>query len=169
MPDQISAAIDPPYIYIRISGRATFQNAPLIKAFLDSTINASQPHVILDLQTCTYLDSTFLGTLTGIALRHKKQGLPPLHFIHTTGRNLEIITNLCLDKLFTIHSTSPFPDPTPLSLKSIEPITPLDKNQTSASMLQAHENLIQWHPPNASKFQDVVHYLRSRNTHTPNP
>lgn len=163
--DQILAAIEPPYIHIRIIGRGTFQNAPQIKAFIDSTLTSTLSTIILDLQACTYLDSTFLGTLTGIAIKLKQQHYPPLTLIHTSGRNLELIRNLCLDKLFNLPP-SPAPSPTE-QLKPLIPAPSLDKASTCTAMIEAHENLIQWHPPNANKFQDVLHYLRTRTSPPP--
>jgi anti-anti-sigma regulatory factor len=167
MTDLILVAIDNPYVHVRINGRGTFQNAPDLKSFFESLDPSSPLHIILDLQSCSYLDSTFLGTLTGIALKLKQQHHPSLTIINPSERNLELICNLCLDKLFNIVTTTSSPITANKPLEPLSHNSCLDKTTTSASMLEAHENLIQWHSPNAEKFQDVLHYLRTRQASRP--
>jgi anti-sigma B factor antagonist len=162
MTDPILVAVDDPYVHVRINGRGTFQNAPDLKTFIESLDSPNPFHIILDLQSCSYLDSTFLGTLTGMALKLKQKHHPPLTIINASGRNLELICNLCLDKLFNIVTTACPPLTADKPLEPLRHNSSLDKKTTSTAMLEAHENLIQWHPPNADKFQDVLHYLRTR-------
>ena len=48
---------------IRVTGRGTAQQSPTFQRVIDDIMQAGDSSVAVDLTTCTYLDSTFLGCL----------------------------------------------------------------------------------------------------------
>jgi anti-anti-sigma regulatory factor len=48
---------------IRVDGRGTAQQSPAFQRVIDDIMQAGDSSVAVDLTTCTYLDSTFLGCL----------------------------------------------------------------------------------------------------------
>lgn len=144
---------------VKILGKGSFQNAHLLKSFYTEVIPKGALYFYINLQECSYLDSTFLGTLAllGSTLR-KKQG--KLFVVNASPRNLELMQNLGLDRIFTITSA-------PLTALSVDDADlqkasapSLDKTASGQQMLEAHEMLIEIDSRNLAKFKDVVAYLR---------
>src|SRR5438874_2601419 len=56
---------------IRIEGRGTMKESPAASGLANRTLSGdSSAVVVIDLSACTYLDSTFLGCLTGLYGRY---------------------------------------------------------------------------------------------------
>ena len=49
------------------------------------------------------MDSTFMGTMAGVALRLKELGHGHLHVVHCGVRSRELLSGLGLDQIFSIH------------------------------------------------------------------
>jgi anti-anti-sigma factor len=141
---------------VKIVGKGSFQNAHQLKSFYLEMIPKGTTEFDVDLQDCTYLDSTFLGTLSllGSSLR-KKSG--HLNVVNANSRNLELMQNLGLDRLFTIQLQPVAIDESHLEEKK-DPS--LNKTESGQQMLEAHEMLIEVDSKNLSKFKDVVDYLK---------
>ena len=110
---------------------------------------------VVDLEECELMDSTFMGTLAGVALRLREIGQGGLRTVNVNVRNASLFENLGLDQLFTVetgHDTD-----APKSLKQAEAV---DEDNAKETVLEAHEALIEADAHNAVKFKDVVDYLR---------
>ena len=143
--------------YIQVNGRGSFQNASHLKSFYSEVIKSGAQRFVIDLKNCTYLDSTFLGTMTGLGLKIKDSPHGGLQIINASTRNLELMQNLGLDRLFHIQVTGM--DYKPEEIQELEK-TSSSKVSTGETMLEAHENLMLWDSRNIAKFKDVVDYLR---------
>lgn len=141
---------------VKVVGKGSFQNAHLLKSFYTEVIPRGISIFFVDLQECTYLDSTFLGTLAllGSSLR-KKQG--KLTVINAHARNMELMQNLGLDRIFKIEASVTEVIPTDLHAAQAPS---LSKEESGKQMLEAHEMLIAVDSRNLAKFKDVVTYLR---------
>lgn len=146
--------------FIQVCGRGSFQNAGGVKSFYQELLQQGVSRFVVDLNECTYLDSTFLGTLTGLGMRlkDKSAGKGKLHIVNVNSRNVELLRNLGLDRLFNID-VKPREFVKPPELKEVEP-EPVNKTESAEQMLEAHENLMSWDPRNVPKFKDVVTYLK---------
>ena len=111
---------------------------------------------IVDLEKCAMMDSTFMGTMAGVALRLKELGQGHLHIIHCGERSQELLSGLGLDQLFSIHyNGSAAPD-----CRSLESETKSGKKEQAETMLEAHEALCEASPENRARFKDVLDYLK---------
>ena len=110
---------------------------------------------VVDLDACELMDSTFMGTLAGVALRLREIGQGALRTVNVNARNSSLLENLGLDHLFAVE-TGRAAD-APATLRQAEPAAEEDTKET---VLEAHEALIQADAHNAVKFKDVVDYLR---------
>ncbi|WP_343124806.1 STAS domain-containing protein [Verrucomicrobium sp. GAS474] len=146
-------------VYIQVIGRGSFQNASHVKHFSEEVLKNGAKEIVIDLKECTYLDSTFLGTLAGIGikLRAATAEASTLQLLNATARNTELIQNLGLDRLFRFETSAPVPAP-----ETTEKLdgTAAGKVETGETMLEAHETLMQWDARNVAKFKDVVAYLK---------
>src|SRR5207244_11418706 len=58
---------------------------------------------VIDLANCAMMDSTFMGTMAGVALRLKELGRGHLHIVHCGNRSRDLLSGLGLDQIFSIH------------------------------------------------------------------
>jgi anti-sigma B factor antagonist len=118
---------------------------------------------VVDLRNCPVMDSTFMGTLAGIALRLREIGQGNLHVTNLNERNSDLLRNLGLDQLFAIDlcGIDGLEKPDREEAKAIETANPgQDRSKQAQTMLEAHEALVEASPENITKFKDVLDYLK---------
>src|SRR5271168_2119908 len=93
--------------FVKVVGRGSFQNSGCLKAFYLQLLHDGVTRFVVDLDACTYLDSTFLGILLGLGLKLKDKGTGLLHILNASPRNLELLKNLGLDRLINIDGGGP--------------------------------------------------------------
>ena len=142
-------------VWLKVNGRGTFQNSPGVKEFVKQMIQRGHREFVVDLDACELMDSTFMGTLAGVALRLREIGQGALRTVNVNPRNASLLENLGLDQLFSVE-TGHAAD-APATLRQAEPARDGDAKET---VLEAHEALIEADAHNAMKFKDVVEYLR---------
>jgi hypothetical protein len=107
------------------------------------------------------MDSTFMGTMAGVALRLKELGHGHLHVVHCGERSRNLLTGLGLDQIFDIHSNgSAAPACELLRDEQANGSSAEKKKQVNADMLDAHQALCDAAPENFSRFKDVLDYLK---------
>ena len=57
------------FLWVRCSGRGSFANSPTVKSLGDDYIASGGRLIVIDLETCSGIDSTFMGTLAGLSRR----------------------------------------------------------------------------------------------------
>lgn len=106
------------------------------------------------------MDSTFMGTMAGVALRLKELGHGHLHVIHCGQRSRDLLTGLGLDQIFSIHAKGEAAPQTEVLSSAPAPTADALKQQRAQEMLDAHEALCEVAPENFSRFKDVLEYLK---------
>lgn len=148
-------------VWIRVSGRGNFQSSFALKQLVQETINKGYVRYVIDLKECDQLDSTFMGTVTGIAQRLRQYPESDFKVVNVNNSNQELMENLGLDELFSIQ---------PLSIKQELPpdinaaffatsscsISPTEeKAKIQELVISAHESLMAANKGNAEKFKTV--------------
>lgn len=54
-------------LWVRCSGRGSFVNSPALKSLADKYLEKGKGNIVIDLEICPGVDSTFMGTLAGLA------------------------------------------------------------------------------------------------------
>lgn len=154
-------------VWIRVEGKGSFLNSSGLKEFARAMINRGHREFVVDLKNCPVMDSTFMGTLAGIALRLREIGQGALHVIHLNDRNGDLLRNLGLDRLFALDlcGIAPLPEESPVQAEPIEPGAAADRTAQAQTMLEAHEALVEVSPGNLTKFKDVLEYLKQDLAH----
>lgn len=157
---QILVGTEGERVWIRVEGRGSFQNSPGLRDFSRQMIQRGHRAFTVDLLGCPVMDSTFMGTLAGIALRLREQGGGHLEVVRANERNTDLLRNLGLDQLFTLRDSATG-NPAPTALTETGAATPGDdKSAAARAMLEAHEALVEASPANLPKFKDVLEYLK---------
>jgi anti-sigma B factor antagonist len=134
-----------------------------MKAFGDQRIAAGETTLVVDLADCTGMDSTFMGTLAGLAARLSAKGDGALQIADPGSRNHRSLEDLGLDFLMQI-------DPTEAAWRGRADeirgaLTPLDESpsptplQRTKMVLEAHQELAGKNDKNAETFSNVVSML----------
>ncbi len=140
-----------------MDGRGSFQNSTGLKDFAAEMARRGLRDFVVDLKDCELMDSTFMGTLTGIALKLGPSG--SLKVIRPNQRNREVLRNLGLDCIFTVVENTPAPVPSG-QLHAAETNPPREAKRDT--ILEAHENLVAANPENAVRFKDVIEFLKQK-------
>ena len=118
---------------------------------------------VVDLRDCEQMDSTFMGTLAGVALRLREIGMGGLRAVNANERNAGLLTSLGLDQLFSVEDTVSGEEVFPgdeAKLRQTAPAARVDADEQKQIVLEAHEALAEADSANAMKFKDVLEFLR---------
>lgn len=88
-------------LWVRCNERGCFLNSPALKAITDKYLEEGGSHVVVDLELCPGVDSTFMGTLAGIARRCMGAG-GAVEIAGATNRTRAAMESLGLDMLLGI-------------------------------------------------------------------
>lgn len=148
------------FSWIRCEGKGSFLNSPVVKAFGDSRIAAGEGLVVIDLGECTGMDSTFMGTLAGMAARLSAADSGVLQIAEPGERNRRSLEDLGLDFLMEIDPPTALWHDRVAAIRAglNPPLAPgsLGQLQRARHVLEAHQNLSEMSDKNAREFGTVI-------------
>jgi len=157
----IQVGVNGDAVWVKVEGKGSFLNSGNLKEFTREMVNRGYREFVVDLANCIMMDSTFMGTMAGVALRLKELGHGHLHVVHCGERSRNLLMGLGLDQIFDIHSNgTTAPQCELLQREKANGSSEEQKKQVNADMLDAHEALCQAVPQNLSRFKDVLDYLK---------
>ncbi|HKP93565.1 MAG TPA: STAS domain-containing protein [Chthoniobacterales bacterium] len=160
MQSSIQVGVNGDAVWVKVEGKGSFLNSGNLKEFTREMVNRGYREFVVDLENCAMMDSTFMGTMAGVALRLKELGHGHLHVVHCGERSRSLLTGLGLDQIFDIHSNGTAAPECELLKGDRNQTPPEQKKQVNADMLDAHQALCDAVPQNFSRFKDVLDYLK---------
>ena len=97
----ISACHENEFSWIRCEGKGSFVNSPMLKDWCEQEINAGVSCIVVDLEECKGMDSTFMGTMAGLAMRLMKLPGGKLQVAEPSECNRKSLEDLGLDALMS--------------------------------------------------------------------
>ena len=94
-------------LWVRCATRGSFVNSPALKSLADKYLAGGGNTIIVDLEVCPGVDSTFMGTLAGLAQRTMSKG-GCLQVASPTSRTRSAMESLGLDMLIDIDPENAF-------------------------------------------------------------
>ena len=89
--------------WIRVQGKGNFQSSPQLKDYVESCLAKDDFRTfVVDLEACPAMDSTFMGTLAGLASRLMEQE-SALAVVGLSQRNRESLVDLGLDAILQLE------------------------------------------------------------------
>jgi anti-sigma B factor antagonist len=151
-------------VWVRVDGKGNFQNSSSLKEFAKGMLERGHRRFIFDLMGCPMMDSTFMGTLAGIALKvHGRDGSDGgeagVCVINLNERTRSLLCNLGLDQLLALQAEGSAQVPCTQATESLGE-DPGDRRMQAETMLEAHQAVVDANPINEAKFKDVLEYLR---------
>ena len=115
--------------------------------------------VVIDLNETSFMDSTVIGLLAGIARELLARDLPAPTVFSTNSEINQLLRSLCLDEVFTLIE-----QPTERSLASLALVQSSegDGQCSGAAILRAHEALVELNETNRVAFQSVISLFREQ-------
>lgn len=136
-----------------------------MKAFGDERIAAGERCLVVDLGGCTGMDSTFMGTLAGMAARLSALDGGCLQIADAGDRSRRSLEDLGLDFLLEINPPQAVwrghVDEVRLALAVPNGAAETGQVQRAAHVLEAHKVLSDANEENAKKFAGVIELLES--------
>ena len=159
LPASILVGVTGKAVCVKVKGKGSFQNSPALKEFAREMFERGYRVFVVDLADCPVMDSTFMGTLAGLALRLRESGNGSLLVCNVNDRNADLLRNLGLNNLFAVESKADSANQTrtEAALASDDNLSRLDH---AACMIEAHEALVDADPENFARFKDVLEYLK---------
>ena len=149
-------------VVVRVGIRGDYQNAPALKRFCDQSREQGAKQLILDGKISEGMDSTFLGTLVGLAADFRAVG-GRVYVTRLSGNLRKAFQTLGIDRVLAIHAQGELPDgvlqSTDTASMNVLGAT-ADLRVLNEAMTVAHENLSLISERNRQEFKDVLMYLR---------
>jgi anti-sigma B factor antagonist len=152
---------------VKIVGRANFATSIDFKALVSELEKKGFSCYILDLAECVLMDSTFLGVLSGMALKtmEPRNGNgngnghdTTIELLNPNARNLESLESLGVLHLFrVVNGTNRLP--AELAMHALTPTDKPTREEVTRNCLEAHKILMEICPTNIPKFKEVTQFL----------
>jgi anti-sigma B factor antagonist len=156
----IQVGVNGKAVWVKVEGKGNFLNSGNLKEFAREMVQRGYREFVVDLEKCAMMDSTFMGTMAGVALRLKELGHGHLHVVHCGTRSRELLTGLGLDQIFQIHANGSSAPEFEILSAQLPADAVVQKEEQARQMLDAHEALCEAAPENFSRFKDVLDYLK---------
>lgn len=149
--------------WVRVQGKGNFMSSPRLKHYVEVCLELKDcKEVVVDLLTCPAMDSTFMGTLAGLAGRlMEREGR--LLVVGLSERNRDSLVDLGLDAILEMEEE----DGTSSWSEQIDDVrdglTDWDGKSNGAAaaeeVLEAHRKLCEVDDRNNKKFEGVLEVL----------
>lgn len=151
--------------WLRVEGRGSFENSMQAKRAFAAVIDQGMSHLVVDLQACSTMDSTFLGMLTGTAIALMELGRGTLCVVNVSGRNQQLLSDLGLDQILEVDlAGTRWTEERQFVCRELATCESLaqdrDHDQQARHVLQSHEELAGLCAENQRRFHDVIDFLK---------
>ena len=151
------------FTWIRVEGKGSFLQSPALKECAEQRLVEGESRLVIDLEACTGMDSTFMGYLAGLSTRLRKLG-GWVQIASPGERNRSSLEDLGLDCLLDIAPPdAPWigrVDEIRSTLKPFASKRLPNLGERSKHVLESHETLAGTSERNAKRFAQVLEVLR---------
>jgi anti-sigma B factor antagonist len=153
------------FSWIRCEGKGSFLNSFALKEFGDSRISAGEKCLVIDLEECTAMDSTFMGTMAGLANRLNEKGAV-LQIASANEKSRRSLEDLGLDYLMDINPEQPVWAGLEERARALLILYSVGMKAGSTlhtrHILEAHEILTDANEENREKFSEVIGLMKEQ-------
>jgi anti-sigma B factor antagonist len=143
--------------FFRLRGRATAGESTGFKTAAEGLRSQGLIDFVIDLTECQSMDSTFIGVLTGLSRRLRREGGPAgkVELVNTTPQVRRQLDDLFVLDQFTLTECQLMPG---VAYTQVQAGT-TNKAELSRLMLDAHQTLMDLNTANIPKFKQVAEFL----------
>jgi len=147
---------------IRVEGRGSFKVSPPMKQFIHQVLEKhSADRIVIDMDDCTGMDSTFMGVVAGLACLIKSKPEFKFKLINLSDKNKKLLVTLGVDRVVDYSMAADGTDERCEICGEGEKLEAdfTNKLDTAKTTLEAHETLVDINPENYNKFKSVLEFL----------
>ncbi len=141
--------------WVRLIGPATFTAAPTLLEFVDRVLENGACEISLDLGGCSWMDSTFAGTLVSLSKKGNRDRPVRLRLHNPSKSCLDGLARMNLDKLFSIVAVGA---PDRADWEAVE-AGDVPNAELAEVVIRAHEDLGSADPGN-EQFRRIADAMR---------
>jgi anti-anti-sigma regulatory factor len=149
--------------WLFVDGKGDFQNAVQVKKACQSAFGQGRKHLVVDLQACLGMDSTFMGTLTSLAIKSKGVEGGSMCVLNADAKNQNLLVTLGLDQVLEVDvegkSWQIERKRVLHSLALCREQAAAGKEEQSKHVLECHQQLAEINEENRLKFKDVIQFI----------
>lgn len=139
---------------VRVSGRGTMLESPAFLSFARATIEESPAAaLILDLEECDALDSTFLGSL--LTVHHMYKSGAGFQVVASVEKSERLLSPMHLDNMLNLTDRCEYAVAHTITLE----VSSLNRQEFAQHVVDAHRQLIEIDCPNAKVYRVAVEQL----------
>jgi len=151
------------YVWLRVGGKGSFAKSPQLKAYAEKELRDGRTRFVVDLEKCAMMDSTFMGTLAGLAMKLAKTTGGCLQVAGASERNRQSLEDLGLDALMEVDPRDAEWQGHLEKIRSdLAPLEESGEESDALHVLQAHRQLCDANGNNLSKFATVLDVLEQQ-------
>ncbi|MEM9080909.1 MAG: STAS domain-containing protein [Verrucomicrobiota bacterium] len=148
--------------WVRVNGKGSFMSSPRVKEYVEDCLEGGCEEVVVDLDVCPAMDSTFMGTLAGLALK-LQQRKGHLTVVGLSERNRDSLVDLGLDAILDLEGEDGASEWDGRMGEIREGLQPWSAEASGAAaaeeVLEAHRKLCDVDQRNEEKFGSVLEVL----------
>ena len=166
-------------VWLRVEGAGSRENSADAARYVEREILRGKHTFVVDLESCTGLDSTFMGMLIGVAKQVRQDDRGCLHVINARGRNAQLLKGLGVQYFCSVtEDDGPFAvtyqkdqcacgeehhmTRADVVFESELEHLDLSKLELTEHCLEAHTRLCETGKDNQEKFQHVVDLMEQK-------
>ena len=146
-------------VWLRVDGHGTFQNGATLRAHTEQMFDAGHRSFAFDLQGCEMMDSTFLGILTGLALRLREDQRGRIGFTRVNAKVESLFSRYGLDRVLVFQGFEAAP-PARDEMETLDLAS--SKEYKRGTIVGAHEALVASSPENEERFREALDFLKRK-------
>lgn len=164
--DKLLVAVHGANALVKVFGRATFKISSPLREFGIAAIGMDCNRIVFDMSSCKGMDSTFMGTIAGLALRlREKSSAGEVVLCRLSEKTMGLLKTLGLNQIASAYEEGDAPPDVAGLFGSTTDFETLrhrseSEDEATETMLDAHEALVDVEPENIDKFRDVIDFLR---------
>ena len=119
-----------------------------IRGFVEDMLKEGHRRFLFDLESCTAMDSTFIGIMAGVSMYQQGEGVPQVIIVNASPKNRKPLEDLGLAELVVIHDGKVEPPPVTTQRIYDEPA----EEERIDLVREAHRNLMRVSSQNEERF-----------------
>ncbi len=159
--------------WLRVEGKGTFQCSLQVKRAFQAVLKSGARDLVVDLERCPVMDSTFLGTLTYAAVTLRNSGGGSFSILNANPRNLQLLADLGLNHVMQVDAEGTiWPEERLIACRMLDScgVTgDAGRQEQAQHVLEAHQTLSELSSTNQQRFRDVIHFLEQEIQEPPRP
>lgn len=152
--------------WLSFSGKGSFNQTSSIKKWGEDSLAKGIMHLIVDLENCHSMDSTFMGTLAGLATTYRQRGGKVTVLTEENTSLVHSFEELGLTSILHINPIdAPWLSQKKFYRDSLTPLQSAPHPPKSSTILDAHLRLCEVNPENNARFANLLEILHKEKPH----